>query len=168
VGTKDPEVIFVRWPVRADLRNQCRREGKPRLLVVEGDAQPPVCADPLEDWVRSPISRDDLAVRVKTLKKRLESQLAPKLDSAGTLCFGTYTITVSRTQAELMDLLIEHFGEVVYRNELEQRLAELVTTPTRNSLDLHIMRLRRRLAPIELFIRTAWGRGYVLQHIALQ
>ncbi|MDT0611487.1 winged helix-turn-helix domain-containing protein [Streptomyces lancefieldiae] len=134
----------------------------PRLLVVEAGARPPVCNDPFEDWVRAPISRDDLDARVRALQNRLDSRQIPTLDSAGTLTFGSHSITVSSVQTELMELLIEHFGEVVYRHELSQRLAERVQRPTRNSLDLHIMRLRRRLTPTDLVIRTAWGRGYAL------
>jgi DNA-binding response OmpR family regulator len=122
-----------------------------------------VCNDPFEDWVRAPISRDDLDARVRALQNRLDSRQIPTLDSAGTLTFGSHSITVSNVQTELMELLIEHFGEVVYRHELAQRLAERVQRPTRNSLDLHIMRLRRRLASTDLVIRTAWGRGYALE-----
>lgn len=166
MGGTNSDVMFVRWPAQTDLRNRCKREGVPRLLVVEGGARPPVCNDPFEDWVRAPISRDDLDARVRALQNRLDSRQVPTLDSAGTLGFGAHSITISNVQTELMELLIEHFGEVVYRHELTQRLAERVPRPTRNSLDLHIMRLRRRLSPIDLVIRTAWGRGYVLETAA--
>ncbi len=162
MGCTTSDVMFVRWPAQIDLRNRCKRDGVPRLLVVEAGARPPVCNDPFEDWVRAPISRDDLDARVRALQNRLDSRQIPTLDSAGTLSFGPHSITISNVQTELMELLIEHFGEVVYRHELAQRLAERVQRPTRNSLDLHIMRLRRRLSPTGLVIRTAWGRGYAL------
>jgi DNA-binding response OmpR family regulator len=155
--------MFVRWPAQIDLRNRAKRDGIPRLLVVEGRAQPPVCNDPIEDWVRPPISRDDLDARVRALKNRLDSRRVPTLDPAGTLSFGANSITISSAQTELMEVFVEQFGEVVYRSELAQRLAERVPKPTRNSLDLHIMRLRRRLSPLGLVIRTAWGRGYLLE-----
>ncbi|MGW4380385.1 helix-turn-helix domain-containing protein [Kitasatospora sp. NPDC004531] len=155
--------MFVRWPAQADLRNRCRSNGVPRLLVVEAGARPPVCNDPFEDWVRAPITRDDLDARVLALQNRLHSRRTPTLDSAGTLSFGPHSITVSSVQSELLEVFIDHFGEVVYRHELTQRLADHVQRPTRNSLDLHIMRLRRRLSTTDLVIRTAWGRGYVLE-----
>ncbi|SBU91129.1 Response regulators consisting of a CheY-like receiver domain and a winged-helix DNA-binding domain [Streptomyces sp. Ncost-T6T-1] len=157
------DVMFVRWPAETDLRNRCKRDGVPRLLVVEAGARPPVCNDPFEDWVRAPIARADLDARVRALQNRLDHRQTPTLDSAGTLTFGPHSITVSNVQTELMELFIEHYGEVVYRHELTQRLAERVQRPTRNSLDLHIMRLRRRLLPTDLVIKTAWGRGYVLE-----
>lgn len=165
VGGRNSDVIFVRWPAQIDLRRRCRSEGVPRLLVVESGAQPPVSNDPVEDWVRPPISRDDLEARVKALQNRFNSRRVPTLDLAGTLSFGRHSITISTTQTELMRLLIERFGEVVYRNEFVHCLATRMPapTPTRNSLDLHIMRLRRRLLPIDLSIRTVWGRGYMLE-----
>ncbi|WP_428966938.1 winged helix-turn-helix domain-containing protein [Micromonospora fluostatini] len=156
-------VMFVRWPAQSDLRNQARRDGVPRLLVVEAGAEPPICDDPIEDWVRAPISRVDLNARVITLKNRLVSRRLPVLDSAGKLSMGAASITISSAQAVLMEMLIEQFGDVVYREELTQRLSDRVVRPTRNLLDLHIMRLRRRLLPLGLVIRTAWGRGYLLE-----
>ncbi|MBL1097917.1 winged helix-turn-helix domain-containing protein [Streptomyces coffeae] len=119
--------------------------------------------DPVEDWVRPPISRDDLEARVRALQNRFNSRRIPTLDSAGNLRFGRHSITISTTQTELMKLLIERFDEVVYRNEFVHCLASRMPTLTRNSLDLHIMRLRRRLLPIDLSIRTVWGRGYMLE-----
>jgi DNA-binding response OmpR family regulator len=35
--------------------------------------------------------------------------------------------------------------------------------PTRNALDVHMLRLRRRLEPLGLEVRTVRSRGYVLQ-----
>ncbi|GHH85166.1 hypothetical protein GCM10018793_52100 [Streptomyces sulfonofaciens] len=155
---------FVRWPAQANLRNHCKREGIPCLLVVEGGAEPPLCSDPREDWVRAPISRADLEARVAALRHRARSRRTPVLDSSGTLYFDAQWVTISTTQTELMELFVERFEAVVPRHELRQRLARsALNSPTRNSLDLHIMRLRRRLVPVNLAIRTAWGRGYLLE-----
>ena len=35
--------------------------------------------------------------------------------------------------------------------------------PTRNALDVHMLRLRRRIAPLGLEVRTVRSRGYLLQ-----
>lgn len=158
------DVIFIRWPVQSDLRSRCQQDGIPRLLVVEGCAQPPISDDPVEDWVRPPVSTDDLQARVKALQHRFDRRRAPKLDSTGTLNFGRHTISISSTQTELMRLLIDRFGKVVYRVEFMERFADRTPRLNRNSLDLHIMRLRRRLLPIGLLIRTVWGRGYMLDY----
>lgn len=36
-------------------------------------------------------------------------------------------------------------------------------TPRRNALDVHVLRLRRRIAPVGLAIRTVRSRGYLLE-----
>lgn len=100
---------------------------------------------------------------MSALQNRFNSRRVPTLDPAGTLSFGRHSVNISTTQAELMKLLIERFGEVVYRNEFVHRLGTQMYTLTRNSLDLHIMRLRRRLVTIDLSIRTVWGQGYLLE-----
>jgi DNA-binding response OmpR family regulator len=158
--------VFVRWPAQAHLRTRFRKEGVPRLLVVEGGAQPPISNDPVEDWVRPPVSRDDLKARVEALQQRFNRRRVPTIDSTGTLSFGRHSITISTTQTELMRVLVDRFGEVVHRIELLECLATRAPTLNRNSLDLHIMRLRRRLLPIDLSIRTVWGRGYMLENAA--
>lgn len=163
---RNSDVVFVRWPAQADLRTRCWKDGVPRLLVVEGGAQPPISNDPVEDWVRPPVSHDDLAARVKALQRRFDSRRVPAIDPTGALTFGRHAITISNTQAELMRLLIDRFAEVVYRIEFVDCLAVRIPTLNRNSLDLHVMRLRRRLLPIGLSIRTVWGRGYMLEYAA--
>lgn len=70
---------------------------------------------------------------------------------------------MSSTHLELMDLFVERFGQVVYRWELMAILTKRDSTSTRNALDLHIMRMRKRIAPLDLDIVTAWGRGYALE-----
>ncbi len=35
--------------------------------------------------------------------------------------------------------------------------------PGRNALDVHVLRMRRRLAPLGLVIRTVRSRGYLLE-----
>lgn len=162
LGPND-SVRFVRWPAQADLRNHCRKEGIPCLLIVEGKAQPPVCIDSREDWVRSPISREDVEARVKALRCRADARNSPIIDSTGVLHFNDQSLILSNTQATLMEAFVARFKKVVHRSELERLLTECVSSPTRNSLDLHIMRLRRRVTLVNLRIRTAWGRGYLLE-----
>ena len=156
-------IKFVRWPAEADMRNDCGRKGVPCLLVVERGARPPICTSASEDWIRAPASREDVEARVQALHQRTYGRGTPAIDSSGALCFGNKTIIVSNVQAELMEHFIAHYGEVVYRSELAELLARQAPTPTRNSLDLHIMRLRRRISIVGLCIRTARGRGYLLE-----
>ena len=58
--------------------------------------------------------------------------------------------------------LLDRFGAVVTRDTLADR-AWPRGVPTRNALDVHVLRLRRRIAPLGLEIRTVRSRGYLMQ-----
>jgi DNA-binding response OmpR family regulator len=65
-------------------------------------------------------------------------------------------------ERSLAGALTERLGAVVGREPLAQR-AWPGGLPTRNALDVHMLRLRRRLEPLGLEVRTVRSRGYVLQ-----
>jgi DNA-binding response OmpR family regulator len=160
------EVKLVRWPAQAELRTRYLAAGFPCLLVVEGGATPPICLDAREDWVRAPISTHDLDARLDGLRARADQDRAPRLDESGMLHFRGMSVPISATQTDLLRLFVSRFGEAVARAALRARLhTGEGRSGTRNSLDLHIMRLRRRIESVGLAIRTVWGYGYLLERI---
>ena len=62
----------------------------------------------------------------------------------------------------LMTVLLERYRAVVSREALA-RAGWPEGIPGRNVLDVHIVGLRRRLAPLGLVIRTVRSRGYLLE-----
>jgi DNA-binding response OmpR family regulator len=58
--------------------------------------------------------------------------------------------------------LLDRFAAVVGREALA-RAGWPSGAPGRNALDVHILRIRRRLAPLGLAIRTVRSRGYLLE-----
>jgi DNA-binding winged helix-turn-helix (wHTH) protein len=134
-------------------------------LVVEGGAPAPICTDIREDWVRAPITDADLRVRVATLQAKAEAYRLPQVDPYGILRFGDRSISVSPSETDLLECLIRQFGSVVARETLQDCLPDRPGGVSRNALDLHIMRLRRRIRPLGLVIRTLRGRGYLLDAI---
>ncbi|MGW5266178.1 winged helix-turn-helix domain-containing protein [Microbispora sp. NPDC004025] len=162
---EDEEVRLLRWPVQRDLREKYRSRNVPRILIVEAGSDAPVCDDIYEDWVRAPIGRDDLRSRVDALSRRYrryQRSRLPWIDD-DVLRYRSRSTSVSPTQAELLNLLISRFGEVVAREALKSRLyRDCGGSDTRNALDLHMMRIRNRIQPLGLTLRTVWGRGYVL------
>ena len=129
--------------------------------MVESGSGAPICDDIYEDWVRAPVASHDLKARADALAYRYSRFHVPHLDENDVLRFAARSVVVSPMQAELLKLLLARFGEVVPREALRFRLGGKQTV-SRNALDLHVMRLRQRVAPIGLTICTAWGRGYVL------
>jgi DNA-binding winged helix-turn-helix (wHTH) protein len=157
------EVKLIRWPAESERRDHYRAHGVLRLLVVEGGARPPVCSDVREDWVRAPITPEDLEARIAALKARAEVHRRPQVDPNGVLRYCGRSITVSPTSTDLLERLVREFGVLVSRDELRNCLPDRDGGASRNALDLHIMRVRKRIRPIGLAIRTVWGRGYLLE-----
>jgi DNA-binding winged helix-turn-helix (wHTH) protein len=160
----DTNVRLLRWPAESAQRSRYEALGVLRLLVVEGQAPAPVCTDIREDWVRAPITDADLRVRVAALRARAEAYLLPQIDhTSGTLWFAERFVAVSPNETRLLECMIRQFGVVVPRSTLHECLPNRPGGASRNALDLRIMRLRRRIRPLDLVIRTVYGRGYLLE-----
>jgi hypothetical protein len=163
LGRDRVEVRLVRWPAESDARLLCEKEGALRLLVVEGGAPAPLCRDVREDWVRAPVSREDLHARVEALRAKSCSHHVPQVDPGGALTFGGRVVVVSPLETSLLQVLVAGFRSLVDRRELLECLAKHRARSTRNALDLHITRIRRRIRPVGLAVRTARGHGYILE-----
>lgn len=161
-GKKNTDVVLVSWPSQRELRLHCIATGVPRVLVLEPHRGAPESQDILEDWVRPPISRQDLTTRIENLQRRYASVSTPQIDECGRLRYGDRSVTVSDTQAELARPLVGNFRDVVPRARLMDILARRHCGANRNALDLHIMRLRRRVLEADLTVTTVWGHGYRL------
>lgn len=155
-------VVLVRWPVEAQRRERIAADGQPRLLLVEDGAEPPPGSDPLEDWLRVPAAEVDVQIRIATLAARARSGAAPVLDGDGVLRFGSLWVSLPPVESRLTRVLLERFGAVVSRESLS-RAGWPDGAPGRNALDVHVLRLRRRLGPVSLAIRTVRSRGYLLE-----
>lgn len=158
------DVVQVRWPAEAEERTRLAERQVPRLLLLDNGAAPPEMSDCLEDWIRLPASEGDLQARVAALRVRSQShlRLVPELDAHGVLRFGSNWVSLPPVEARLVDALIQRFGAVVGRDTL-RRSVWAGSSPGRNVLDVHVLRLRRRLAPLGLAIRTVRSRGYMLE-----
>jgi DNA-binding response OmpR family regulator len=151
------DVEIVPWPGEDD-------GTRPRLLVVDDESPPPHSTDCLEDWVRASTPRADVEARVAALLARAETHRPepPRLDEWGVLQFGGRSVVVPPIEARLARVLIERFGRVVGHDRLVSA-AWPDGIGTRNTLDVRILRLRRRLASLGLSIRTVRARGYLLE-----
>ena len=161
------DVDLVRWPAEAARRDELRREGRPRLLLLEDGAAPPLAGpDELEDWIRVPAADVDRRARVEGLQRRIEALVAaaPALDEDGVLRLDGRWVSLPPVEARLTAALLDRFGAVVSRDALA-RAGWPASAPGRNALDVHMLRLRRRLSPLALAIRTVRSRGYLLERV---
>jgi DNA-binding response OmpR family regulator len=158
------EVVLVRWPSDELARARLREDRVPRVLLVEGGAPPPAVVDELEDWIRVPADEVDLHARVDALERRARAGGGdpPSLDEHGVLRCGGGWVPLPPVEARLTAALLERAGAVVSRDALG-RAGWPDGAPGRNALDVHVLRLRRRLTPLGLAIRTVRSRGYLLE-----
>ena len=158
------EVAQLDWPGSEERRRQLAQTARPRLLLVSPEASPPVVLDEFEDWVRLPARDDDIRARVRALADRVASRRQPNVDADCVLHVDGMQLLLPPVEARLTNHLLSKVGTVASRDELaEQGWPD--GTPSRNALDVRILRLRRRIEPYGLMIRTVRHRGYMLYPI---
>lgn len=155
-------IALVHWPDEAARVDLLRATGQPRLLLVAEHAPPPTNADLAEDWVRLPASPEDLNARTATLAARL-SIAAPRPTAVGDgrLVHRGEWVALSPIEESIIAALVADFGEVVLLSTLARGADghEL----TANAIRVHVMRLRKRIRPLGLVVRTVHGRGYLIE-----
>jgi DNA-binding response OmpR family regulator len=157
------DVVLLRWPEESIRRTELEMVARPRLLLVEPGEPPPDCSDPLEDWIRMPADDRDVRARLRALVERAGVE-RPQLDDDGLLWFRGRWVSLSPVERALVEGLLERFGAVTGRDSLRRR-AWPEGLPSRNALDVHMVRLRRRIRELSLEIRTVRSRGYLLQAV---
>ena len=178
---------MLRWPEEDGRRETLSLAGGPRLLLVPDGEEPPPVVDCLEDWIRVPAAENEVRARVDALAVRSQAHMAdganghdghgtngsngnghaapavpPELDDFGVLRVGGAWVALPPLEARLTEALLERLGTVTSR-DLLVRAGWPSGAPGRNALDVHVLRLRRRLTPVGLAIRTVRSRGYLME-----
>jgi len=163
---------MLRWPEEEGRRSRISEAGEPRLLLVPDGQEPPPVSDCLEDWIRVPAAENEVKARVDALAVRSQAHTTnghngdaaagPVLDDFGVLRVNGSWVALPPLEARLAQALLERLGAVTSR-ELLVRAGWPAGAPGRNALDVHVLRLRRRLTGVGLVIRTVRSRGYLLE-----
>ncbi len=158
------DVTLIRWPDEQGLRQRLSLAGGPRLLLLEDGASPPPVLDCLEDWIRVPAAEEEVRARVHALaiRRAAHDHDAPGMDPDGVLRFRGKWVSLPPLETRMMEVLLNRFGAVVSREALG-KAGWPDGINGRNALDVHVLRLRRRLEPLGLLIRTVRSRGYLLE-----
>lgn len=160
------DVVLVRWPDDGDRRELLAAAGTPRLLLLRDGVEPPAAPDCLEDWIRVPADEHEVRCRVDALHRRAQHHQTdrPLLDEHGVLRYGGRWVSLPPVEARLTTAMLDRFGSVVSRDALS-KAGWPTGTGGRNALDVHVLRLRRRLDSVGLAIRTVRARGYLLEPV---
>jgi len=168
------DVVDLRWPSEEGRRRDLERRGTGRLLLVEDGVAAPVSDDQFEDWVRASDDTADIEARRERLRRLVrkgEGASASNqpcsdvsVDQNGVLRSHGSWVSLPPVEARLLIRLIEEEGQVVSREDLSAA-GWPDGSPGRNALDVRILRLRRRIEPLGLMIRTIRSKGYLLEII---
>jgi DNA-binding winged-HTH domains len=156
-------LAVVPWPAEAARRVALAAEGSPRLLVLDPGTRPPPLLDCLEDWVHAPVDEAEMHARLEALRLRVRCHrlVVPELDEEDFLRFGDGQVHLPPVEARLARALLDRYGRVVGAATL-MRAGWPGETASRGKLDVRIHRLRRRLVPLGLVVKTVRQRGWML------
>jgi len=165
-------VSVLRWP--ADAEPARTRAGLPRVLVVAGDASPPLVWDDTEDWIRPHLTPAQVDARAGRLPsqaavgseggscERRRAARRPALDADGIVRGPGGWAAIPPIEARLLAALIDRIDHVVRRTDLH-RSGWPGGNVGQRALDSRIKLLRRRVAPVGIAIRTVRGLGFLLE-----
>ncbi len=127
-----------------------------------------------DDYMTKPFDVAELEARVRVLLRRRAGLHAAEV-SFGDVTLDTVSRTVSARGAtldvparelKLLETLMLKAGKVVAKQAIIESLADIDDDLSANAVEQYVSRLRKRLAPYELTVKTARGLGYYLDKAA--
>jgi hypothetical protein len=164
VGVTD-EVTDLHWPADAPRRAELAGEGQPRLLIVAEGEEPPISADPLEDWVRPSADALEFYMRRDRLRRRAAVRAPASIDADGLLHRGDRWVALPPGELAALSALMTEPGYMVARTDLAAALgmdAAEADQGTR-TLDNVVRRVRKRIAPLGMVVCAVRGAGFLLE-----
>jgi two-component system OmpR family response regulator len=143
------------------------------ILTARGTAEDRVRGLDLgaDDYMAKPFDIREFEARVRSLLRR-QAGLRSATVSLGALTLDLTTrqfaalgqiIDLPPRERALLELLVTRAGKVVAKEAIVQSLTSLDDMLSDNAIEQYISRLRRRLAPLGLTLRTVRGIGYLLE-----
>lgn len=124
-----------------------------------------------DDYMTKPFDLDELSARVRALYRRRRG-FAPTILRHGAIRFDTAghrvtrdgaPVSLSPQQLAILQLLLEHAGQTLPRQKLEEALYGWNVDIESNTIEVHIHYLRKKLG--EDLIRTVRGTGYIIDRV---
>lgn len=127
-----------------------------------------------DDYMTKPFDVAELEARVRVLLRRRAGLHSTEV-SFGDVTLDTISRTVSARgtplevparELKLLETLMLKAGKVVAKQAIIESLADFEDDLSANAVEQYVSRLRKRLAPFELTVKTARGLGYYLDKAA--
>ena len=124
-----------------------------------------------DDYLVKPFSLVELEARVRALLRRGLCGVNPMF-SCGPLAFDRVTrrVTINAEPLELttrelsvLEALMSRIGWVVSKEQLLERMYSYAEEASGNAIEVYIHRLRKKIEPAGVLIRTIRGLGYIIE-----
>lgn len=160
-----------------DLLQRVRAEGNrvPILILTALDA-PSDRVNGLnagaDDYLCKPFDLAELEARIRALLRRFPGDAQPGMLSVGPLRLDGESrlvyardklLDLSSREACLLECLMRGAGQVVSKEQLVEQLSDVDQTLGVNAIEVYMHRLRKKLEPWAVSIRTVRGLGYLLE-----
>ena len=126
-----------------------------------------------DDYLSKPFALDELNARVRALTRRGHSGSSNFLrhgdlvyDQVGKVAeIRGKTIELSAREIGLLEMLLRRAGRIVSKEQLVDHLCEWGEEVSANAIEVYVHRVRKRLEPLGVDIRTVRGMGYLLDRV---
>ncbi len=127
-----------------------------------------------DDYLAKPFDVREFEARVRSLLRRQAGLHASRVVLAGleldltTRQFSAHgaSLDIPPRERALLELLVMRAGKVVAKEAIVQSLTSLDDMLSDNAIEQYVSRLRKRIAPMGLQLRTVRGIGYLLDKAA--
>jgi two-component system OmpR family response regulator len=171
----DLAVIDLGLPLVRNLRRQLR--GLPILVVTARDALEDRVSGldaGADDYLVKPFALQELEARVRALLRRQRADRNAQIRIGALaltpgqprIMLGGLPVDLRASEFALLEALATRVGRVVRRDDLADRLGRGAEPPSDTAIEVCVHRLRRRLSPFGLKVRTLRGFGYLLENPA--
>ena len=124
-----------------------------------------------DDYLTKPFDLPEFEARVRALLRRGQYQAGDslthgrlRLDLAARRVFhDDQPIELSARELGVIELLMARQGRVVTKEQLVDRLFGWGEDVTSNAIEVYVHRVRKKLEPFDIDIRTVRGMGYLLE-----
>ena len=124
-----------------------------------------------DDYLTKPFEMDELEARLRAMARRKNLEFAER-ETLGALVFDRGArqllkddkpLDIPRKEISTLECLLERRGRIVSKAQLIAHVYGTGSDAEESAVEPHVSRLRKRLEPLGLRIKTARGLGYMLE-----